>query len=92
MNICPCCKRRIPQSKSAVSTKADRKLKQDIERADFAIGVLIRAQSNPLYPYTLQQACVDEQLRMERAKTDRKLLWSIYRRRDKGESYVKEDN
>jgi len=45
-NICPCCKRRIPTPrKSANASKIDKRLDQDIARAQAAISALANAET-----------------------------------------------
>jgi hypothetical protein len=98
-NICPCCHRRIPAPprKSASAPKTDKRLEQDIERAQAAISALATAESrwrmrdeptpSPEAIASLRQAIESESRRMTRALTDHRLLWSIYRRTDKTTPY-----
>ncbi len=105
--ICPCCKRRIVAAKSSKQSPADKKLAQDIERAERAIGSLERVLANPAsievhlraYDFHLHTdeswkseswdaALKDEAERLRRAIVTPRLLWSIYRRKDSGPSYV----
>ena len=76
--ICPTCNRKLPQAKVS-----DKKLSEDIRKAESAIAVL------SLYIGTdsLGEACLSESIRLQRAITDHGLLWSIYRRRDKASGY-----
>jgi hypothetical protein len=37
-NICPCCHRRIPTPRKATTPKIDKRLEQDIAKANAAIG------------------------------------------------------
>src|ERR1700676_990157 len=96
MNICPCCGRKIIAKKSS-ALKSDRRLEQDIERANAAIAALATAESrwrmrdeptpSPEAIASLRQAIESESRRMTRALTDHRLLWSIYRRTDKTTPY-----
>lgn len=97
-NICPCCHRRIPAPrKSASAPKIDKRLEQDIGRANAAIAALATADSrwrlrdqptpSPEAMAALRQAIESESRRMTRALTDHRLLWSIYRRTDKTTPY-----
>lgn len=95
VEICPCCKRKMPSVKA--KSPADKKLAQDIARAEAAIAALSRytEPSSRLWwdvSPQLVAACRDEALRMARAIADPRLLWSIYRRKDSGPSYVPEAN
>lgn len=85
-DVCPCCKRKVPVVKA--SGPADKKLKEDIARAEFAIGVCVRGGANLDYSPELRGAIRDEAERLQRAIVTPKLLWSIYRRKDSGPSYV----
>lgn len=80
------------------SNKADKRLEQDIARAQAAIAALATAESrhalrsvcetpSPEYLSTLRDAIESETRRMTRALTDHRLLWSIYRRTDKTAPY-----
>lgn len=77
---CPTCGRRL----TAPKTTVNKKLTQDLARAEKAIHILrtyshvsaSQAEANDL-----------ERQRMERALVDHKLLWSIYRRADKASGY-----
>jgi hypothetical protein len=92
-NICPCCKRRIPAPKSPI----DKRLEQDIARANAAIAALATAEGrwrlrdeptpSPQAIASFRLAIESESRRMQRALTDRRLLWSIYRRSDKSAPY-----
>jgi hypothetical protein len=82
-NVCPCCHRKMPTPRAV----SDKRLAQDIERAQSAIDILSRAWSNLEYSPALRSAIHDEQVRLETAKFDHALLWRIYRRRDKGLPY-----
>jgi hypothetical protein len=97
-NICPCCKRRIPAPRKFNASKIDKRLEQDIARAQAAIAALATAESrhalrsvcetpSPEYVSTLRDAIESETRRMQRAITDHRLLWSIYRRADKTAPY-----
>lgn len=96
-NVCPCCKRRIPTSR--VCSKTDKRLEQDIARANAAIAALATAEGrtrlrvyneptpSPEAIASLRSAIESETKRMTRALTDHRLLWSIYRRTDKTAPY-----
>jgi hypothetical protein len=97
MNICPCCKRRMPAPRK--SPAPDKRLAQDIARANAAIAALATAESrhtmrvyceltpSPESVAALRVAIDSESRRMQRAVTDHRLLWSIYRRTDKTTPY-----
>jgi hypothetical protein len=96
-NICPCCKRRVPAPRKSATT--DKRLEQDIARANAAIAALATAEGrtrlrvynepapSPEAIASLRQAIESESKRMTRALTDHRLLWSIYRRTDKTAPY-----
>jgi hypothetical protein len=86
-NICPCCGRKIIAKKSS-APKIDRRLAQDLERANAAIAALATCEqrlglSGPEWRFAIES----ETRRMQRALTDHRLLWSIYRRTDKTAPY-----
>jgi hypothetical protein len=86
------------QRKASVAPK-DKRLEQDIARAQSAIAALNTAENRILFrsfnepapsPEALasfRQAVESESGRMQRALTDHRLLWSIYRRTDKTAPY-----
>jgi hypothetical protein len=82
----PCCQRKVPAAKA--SGPADRKLKEDTRRAELAIAVCIRQAANMEFSPALRESISDEAERLHRALVDLRLLWSIYRRRDSGPTYV----
>ena len=79
--------------------KTDKRLEQDIARAQSAIAALTTAENRILFrsfnepapsPEALasfRSAVDSESRRMTRALTDHRLLWSIYRRTDKTAPY-----
>lgn len=80
------------------TVKADKRLEQDLARAQAAIAALATAESrytlrsvcetpSPEYLSTLRDVIESESRRMTRALTDHRLLWSIYRRADKSAPY-----
>jgi hypothetical protein len=87
------------QRKAASSApKIDKRLEQDIARAQAAIAALATAENrytlrsvcetpSPEELASLRQAIDSESRRMTRALTDHRLLWSIYRRTDKTAPY-----
>jgi hypothetical protein len=78
--VCPTCNRRL-----AAPKLADKKLTQDLARAERSIAILNDyVKTNR---YNLGAACALEAQRLYRALADHKLLWSIYRRRDKASGY-----
>lgn len=83
MEICPTCKRRMPVAKVTI----DKRLRDDIVKAQFALDVCVRSTSRSDFPHGLQVACAEEAVRMQTAIETPALLWSIYRRRDKGTPY-----
>jgi hypothetical protein len=97
MTICPCCHRRMPAPRK--TAKTDKRLEQDLARANSAIAALATAGSrqtmrvcaeptpSPESAAALRAAIESETRRMQRALTDHRLLWSIYRRTDKSAPY-----
>jgi hypothetical protein len=95
-NVCPCCGRKIIAKKSS-APKIDKRLEQDIARANAALAALATAESrwrlrdeptpSPEAIASLRHAIESESKRMTRALTDHRLLWSIYRRADKSAPY-----
>lgn len=97
MTICPCCHRRMPAPRK--TAKTDKRLEQDIARANSAIAALATAGSrqtirvyceptpSPESAAALRAAIDSETRRMIRSLTDHRLLWAIYRRADKSEPY-----
>lgn len=85
MNICPCCKRRMPQPKSDGRDKA---LLHDLRLAENAIDALESALQWPGESESFRVAVHEELVRMNRALTDYGLLWRIYRRNSKTPSYA----
>lgn len=85
MQICPCCKRRLPQAKTDGRNKA---LLHDLRLAENAIDALEAALLWPRESESFREAVQEELLRMNRALTDYGLLWRIYRRNSKVPSYV----
>lgn len=74
--VCPTCNRKMPVKKGV-----DRKLTEDLAKAERAITILrIYVQENR---YGLRVACKSELERQLRATTDPVLLWRIYRRGEK---------
>jgi len=80
------------------TVKADKRLEQDLARAQAAIAALATAESrhalrsvcetpSPEAIASLRQAIESESRRMSRALSDHRLLWSIYRRTDKSKPY-----
>jgi len=85
MNICPCCKRRMPQAKTDGRNKA---LMHDLRLAENAIDALESALTWPHESESFREAVNLELERMTRALTNHDLLWRIYRRNSKSPSYV----
>lgn len=86
MNICPCCKRRMPAPRK--QAKIDKRLEQDIARANAAIEALRTCETRlGLTGPEWRQAIESETQRLQRAIKDHRLLWSIYRRTDKTTPY-----
>lgn len=86
MQICPCCKQVIRAPKAVKAEKIDPRITKDLAKVHAAIAALIAAESNPFYA-DIREAIAAEKLRMHRALDDRRLLWNIYRRIDKGAPY-----
>lgn len=84
MNICPCCKRKMPSPKADAAQKA---LMQDMDRAEKAIAALQAALRWPGESKSFYVAVQDEMDRLYRALGDYSLLWRIYRRNSKAPSY-----
>lgn len=102
MNICPCCKRAMPRTKT---TKLDKRLSEDIAKAERAIANLEFNAANPPIDLATEYgpmprflntvspqgsflaAIALELTRMRLALTDHRLLWSIYRRAEKKAPY-----
>jgi hypothetical protein len=95
-NTCPCCGRKIIAKKSS-APKIDRRIEQDIAKANSAIAALATAEfrytlrdeptPSPEAIASLRQAIRSEEKRLRRAIVDHRLLWSIYRRTDKTTPY-----
>jgi hypothetical protein len=83
MNICPCCKRKMP---APAAPKIDRRITQDLARANASILALMKAEANPFYA-DIRAAIQDEKIRLRRMLTDHRLMWNVFRRRDKGAPY-----
>jgi hypothetical protein len=91
--------KRYQRKAASVAPKVDKRLEQDIARAQSAIAALNTAENRILFrsfnepapsPEALasfRQAVGSESRRMQRALTDHRLLWSIYRRADKSAPY-----
>lgn len=77
---CPACHRKFP-----VTKVVDKKLAEDQAKARASIVILKDFISTNRYG--LGEACRQEQVRLESALTNHKLLWAIYRRRDKATGY-----
>jgi hypothetical protein len=100
MEICPCCKRKIP----ATRTKMDKRIVQDVEKAQAAIAMLRLTVDNPRHTQmygeivtldgdnALRQAASDEIARLNRAIVDHRLLWTIYRRKDNKPPYYQTES
>ena len=76
---CPTCHRRF-----TTTPPRDRKLAQDLARAQRAITILDTYSTTNA---SLREACEMEAVRMRRALHDHALLWSIYRRADRATGY-----
>src|SRR5258708_40288285 len=85
MQVCPCCKRKMPVAKRAVT---NRDLARDLGKAESAIEALESALRWPNESESFREAVQMELLRMNRALTDHDLLWRIYRRNSKNPSYA----
>jgi hypothetical protein len=87
-NICPCCHRRISAPRKSAGSQIDKRLEQDIARANAAISALATAEQRlGLTGPEWRAAIESESQRMQRAIADHRLLWSIYRRTDKTTPY-----
>lgn len=87
---CPHCgmaisaKASVPRGGTA---KMDKRLKDDLAKATDAAGVCERSSTRADFPEGLRVACLAEAQRMAKAMADFRLLWAIYRRKDKGTPY-----
>lgn len=94
MKICPCCNQPVPArfhpgsalDGVGVKTKTDKRLVQDRVKAEAAIKACENALTNPYFE-GIAAAVQLEKERMEQAMSDPAVLWSIYRRKDKGQPY-----
>lgn len=84
-NICPCCKRSMPQPRTDTSTKA---LMHDLRLAENAIDALESALLWPNESESFREAVQLELERMTRALTNHRLLAAIYRRNSKTPCYA----
>ena len=87
-NVCPCCKRALPQAKCDGQSK---ELMKDLRKAEYAIDCLESALTWPGESESFRFAVNEELVRMHRAVTDHDLLWRIYRRNSKTPSYATPD-
>jgi hypothetical protein len=86
-NCCPTCHRAYPKPKGGTPEK---KLEQDIAKAQRSIEVLKRAKHDSwsaCSPEAFYEAMQSEILRLSIAVNDPRKLWAIYRRADKGIPY-----
>ena len=93
--------KRYQRKAASVVPKGDKRLEQDIARANAAITALATAESrwrlrdeptpSPEALASFRQAVESESRRMTRALADHRLLWSIYRRTDKTAPYFDVD-
>ncbi len=88
MQVCPCCKRKLPAPKK-LGTNRD--LALDLALAEKAIDSLESALRWPNESESFREAVHMELQRMNRALTDHGLLWRIYRRNSKNPSYAAVD-
>jgi hypothetical protein len=79
VSVCPTCKRKMPSPKLT----EDKRLVEDRLKAKRSLAVLESCLGDAWY-FDLADAIRDEQERLIRALSDSRLLWSIYRRADKG--------
>lgn len=102
MNICPCCKRVIRESKQHAQ---DKRLTDDLDRCKASIRACESAMNNPFFALrpnpdwrtreenpnvadvAMLEAIKDHLVRLNKALHDHKLLWSMYRRADKKTPY-----
>lgn len=88
---CPCCHRAMPTPKGT-----NKKFEQDRERCAYAIGVLERRTCDAWCSHyrnadasaMCRQSASEELARLQRAYNTPAILWSIFRRADKGASYA----
>ena len=81
-NVCPCCGRKIVAKRTGI----DKRLAQDLAKAEFAMGVCERTMTRFDLTSEIQMAAIDEFDRLQRATVDHRLLWAIYRRAGKANS------
>jgi len=67
----------------------DKRLTEDRFKAKRSLAILEAALSNPWY-FDLTEAIQEEQVRLVRALSDYRLLWTIYRRNGKGTPYYEQ--
>ena len=80
--------KRYQRKASASTPKTDKRLEQDIARANAALAALATCEQRlGLTGPECRFAIDSESRRMQRALTDHRLLWSIYRRSDKTTPY-----
>lgn len=80
---CPTCGRKFVAARAG----QDKKLSQDIARAESAIRACMRFLGYHAESESLRSACASEIVRLRRALLDHSLLWAIYRRSDKAAGY-----
>lgn len=95
-DACPHCKRKYPKAKGAA--KIDKRLAQDIERANRSIASSMKALVNPWFVEkhdfqtqemadAVRRSISDGIEHSQRSLNDHRLLWRTYRRLDKGVPY-----
>lgn len=93
MDICPCCRRRIPKSKTQA---IDRKYSEDVARARASIAVCEQMLTRDLAEVgptryrndSLRLAIESHLVSLNDALNDPAKLWRIYRRKDKASGYA----
>lgn len=81
--ICPTCKRRMP---ATAKPKMDRRLAADLASAEAAI-VVCESAATGIDTRHMAAAILAERDRLVRMLSDWRLLWRVYRRKDKGAPY-----
>lgn len=86
MQICPCCKRRMPAPRNVDG--GGKALREDLAKAASAVFACERALLWKNEDISFYVAVGEELQRMRAAQEDYALLWAIFRRNSKAPSYV----
>jgi hypothetical protein len=80
--LCPNCGHKFTQTR-----RSDKRLNDDIARANDAIAICERAKLSPFFA-DIVPAIDAEAIRLRGAIAEPFRLWNIYRRKDKGQPYA----